>query len=184
MKKDIDIKYQPSENILLAGALSDFDKGNARSEGNSTSLLRASTISAFLMAAPCTCHATTVNINFQDFKVAETSIVLDVNNRIDQLLNTYVPVNEIELKKFLSINNFLINEILKAHSEILKYFEGTLIQIELITDVEVSNWQTVFIKIPGSSEFETDFNKLNTIGQNWLFLQSKEFKKLVTISLV
>lgn len=74
--------------------------------------------------------------------------------------------------------------LLDCYNEINKRFGNTKPNISLIIDEENNTWKTIFIKIPYESNFENALDDLDNLLQNWMFLQSKEFRKFVTISII
>lgn len=106
---------------------------------------------------------------------------LDRMNIVEVLYST---TRFYEIQNYLFKHNTLIESLIELFYEITKRFGFINPKMELITDIELPDWKTLVVSIPSSEEFETTFEKLNSLIEEWLFHQSNEFKKNVNISVL
>ncbi len=81
-------------------------------------------------------------------------------------------------------NGWLASALFALYPEINSRFGKVIPQIKLNSDSELSTWETLLITIPTKGKFETAQEKLDDLIQNWVYKQSPEFKKLITLSIV
>lgn len=127
--------------------------------------------------------STTLISDYEIFFPNDTSVYVSIINDINYLEHAFNFVNEKEIKSFLMMKPELISALLSLQSEIFSRLGFVIPRMELVTDIELPDWKTIFVNITSSENFENAFEKVNDLIQRWAFLQSKEFRKLVTISL-
>ena len=112
-----------------------------------------------------------------------SSIFLNTYSDIDYLEDAFLFINSEEVKRFMYDHNEIISAIMECILEIFIRFDIIRPKMELIIDVEIPDWTTLFITIPSGADYEESYELLNDLIQNWAFLQSKAFKKLITITI-
>ena len=128
-------------------------------------------------------YNTSVSVIDKDFISSDTSVNINTINEIEILKHIFTFYNENEIKSFLMVHSSLITPLNKLQDEIISRFGNILPKMELVTDVELPEWKTLFITIPSIDNFETAFEKLNSLICEWLFPQSKDFKKLINLTI-
>ncbi len=90
-------------------------------------------------------------------------------------------INPDEIKQFLIYNTELISALLECRNKIISLFGNIEPKIELVTDVELPEWKTIFVIIPHNLADKKFDENLNSLLMDWVFYQSKKFKKLISI---
>jgi hypothetical protein len=78
----------------------------------------------------------------------------------------------------------LSSDLVALYPEIIARFGKVKPKIELTKDAEFPQWETLYITIPTKEKFETAQEKLNDLIQKWVYNQSSEFKKAITLSIL
>jgi hypothetical protein len=78
----------------------------------------------------------------------------------------------------------LRNALYALYPEIIARFGNIKPRIELTADAEFQQWEILVVTIPVKEKFETAQMKLDDLIHNWVYHQSAEFKKTVTLSIL
>ena len=105
------------------------------------------------------------------------------SNGYAQIKQLYSIVNG-ERLDFYRKNGWLGPALFALYPEINARFGKVMPQIIIHSDPEFSTWETLLITIPTKEKFETAQQKLDELVQNWVYNQSPEFKKTITLSIV
>ncbi|MFA6090002.1 MAG: hypothetical protein WC755_09170 [Candidatus Woesearchaeota archaeon] len=130
-----------------------------------------------------------ITYNFSKFKrpvasqVSEEVITVEdmfpVELNISSLNGLYDFSNRNEIFNFLARHQEIIPSIMECSRQISNIFGNMIPKIEIVIDSELPDWKTLFIIIPCIDE-NIDLKLFDLL--KWSFKQSKEFKKLVTIT--
>lgn len=110
--------------------------------------------------------------------------------RTDVSLEKYHDIKILEGKYWfepLNINPFLIKRadmldfLIRAEEQLSRCFPESVFILELIEDSEVSEWETLFIKIVNNLHDQSFDERIQKFLSDWLFNESLEIKRLVTI---
>lgn len=114
----------------------------------------------------------------------DTSVFVNSIEEIDYLKQIFLFQNPKEVQTFLNRHADLMPPLRELQNEIVLRFGFVIANIEVVADIELPGWETLFVKISYSGDFNKAFDKANDLIQNWVFFQSAKFKKLVTISVI
>jgi hypothetical protein len=94
------------------------------------------------------------------------SIIEEV--QLDQLQSTYLLRDASTVRQFLRNNPELLPLLRNAKPYVIKYFgEHPLISLEVITDPEVENWESLFANIRTTLPLDGAFDQLEKLTEEW-----------------
>ena len=88
--------------------------------------------------------------------------------------------NPDEIHKFLVENPEIMPDLIESHKEITDRFSYIKPRLELVKDIELPEWETLFITIPSVFSYDESFLKLHDLIKNWMFYKPEKFRQLVT----
>lgn len=111
-------------------------------------------------------------------------------SRTDISLNRYYEINELgskfyfdseNLESFLLENLELVKFLQRAHLQLSKILPGSIFILEVISDYEVDEWETLFVNVLNNFQDPFFNQKLQEFIIEWMFAEKPEIRKLVTI---
>ncbi len=80
------------------------------------------------------------------------------------------------------LKNFSFESFLsRAHVELSRIFPDSIFILEVRSDLEIENWETLFIQIVNTLRDPFVDNKVQGFVINWMFNENPEIRKRVTI---
>lgn len=112
---------------------------------------------------------------------ARTDVTLSIHNEIENLFKDKFYGDREVLSPFLLENLYLVTFLNEAHKHLSKVIPGSILFLELSSDFEIENWNTLFISIMNNFGYSDFDDKLQDFIINWMFNQDAQVRRLITI---
>jgi hypothetical protein len=89
--------------------------------------------------------------------------------------------DEEDLYPYLLKNFSFVPFLTRAHVELAKIFPESIFILEVHSDLEIENWETLFIQIVNNLQDPFFDTKVQGFVLNWMFNEDPEIRKRVTI---